>query len=42
VVVGSALTICAALAWPLLFRELDQVDGFETLRPEAVPSLAEP
>jgi predicted MFS family arabinose efflux permease len=42
VVVGGALTICAALAWPLLFRELDQVDGFETLRPEAVPSLAEP
>jgi MFS family permease len=42
VVVGGALTVGAALAWPLLFRELDQVDRFETLRPDAVPSLAEP
>jgi MFS family permease len=32
VVIGGALTVAAALTWPLLFRELDQVDRFETLR----------
>jgi MFS family permease len=42
VVVGGALTVAAALVWPLLFRELDHVDRFEALRPEVVPSLAEP
>ena len=42
VVIGGALTVVAALAWPLLFRELDHVDRFETLRPEAIPSLADP
>jgi hypothetical protein len=42
VVAGGALTVGAALAWPLLFRELDHVDRFETLRPEALPSLADP
>ena len=42
VVIGGALTVVAALAWPLLFRELDHVDRFETLRPEASPSLADP
>jgi hypothetical protein len=42
VVAGGALTVAAAVAWPLLFRELDEVDGFESLRPEAVPSLADP
>jgi MFS family permease len=42
VVIGGALTVGAALVWPLLFSALGQVDRFETLRPEAVPSLAEP
>ncbi len=42
VVIGGGLTVVAALAWPLLFRELDHVDRFETLRPEAIPSLADP
>jgi MFS family permease len=42
VVVGGVLTVGAALLWPFLFRALDDVDGFESLRPEAVPSLAEP
>jgi MFS family permease len=32
VVIGGALTVAAALAWPLLFRELDHVDRFESLR----------
>jgi MFS family permease len=42
VVIGGALTVGAALVWPLLFSALGQVDRFEALRPEAVPSLAEP